>query len=725
MVLLRLRAAALPLACLLAACDGSAPAPADPPAPGATATFHLLTLSDLQAYAEGVPCNPQDVAPLAAAATLRRELAAQGGGVVLACAGNTLFESGVGISEPPALDAVLARRTVVLDAMQAAGVDVFVPGPADLLGGARRLLDDAAARGLKVLATNLTVEGREIATHHVVELGGLRIALLGALPPGEGEENSSPEKGVLIEGPYRAVRRTARRLLEEGVSAVVLLSALPMKINQNLCKIDELHFIVGSSEAGPADKAAQRHGTTLLTQRHLGRDLAHTTLRIVDGNWALRDFTERSVIARQLERERTAWQEYVTRTGSDDPAVVARALFPLHEQEFLDKHSLMLENEQWVEEAMRYEGSYLEHRPVELGAVAPDADVLSVLARQAPAIRAAVEAHGPPPELDAKASMPGPGECLSCHAEQVAFWRATDHSRAWETLREQGRERDPSCLGCHASGYGHRGGYLDPRHDAPFGGVGCVNCHGVNRPHVGHRRLVVDPLYVRADADLLDCNSCHSNRRSPAFDRATAMARVRCPPMRPDDPVLVDVRSDVVDVIRRMRSRGESEPRDDYLEGRALIGLGRIDEGLQLVRKYAAENALQPAWVIEMADLAERHGRSQDALSMLSDFLRVAPGDLPVNKRYCELLLRAADPAVRDPGRALSHLQRVLPDDTPIDGRSKGMYLVKVEALLGAGRAAEGQQLLNRMANTILDDDDVRAALVAHGMLVPDTQAQR
>ncbi|HER63509.1 MAG TPA: hypothetical protein ENO11_05995, partial [Desulfobacteraceae bacterium] len=39
--------------------------------------------------------------------------------------------------------------------------------------------------------------------------------------------------------------------------------------------------------------------------------------------------------------------------------------------------------------------------------------------------------------------------CKTCHPRQTAFWQATNHSKAWETLKKRNQARNLECLPCH------------------------------------------------------------------------------------------------------------------------------------------------------------------------------------------------------------------------------------------------------------------------------------
>ena len=55
----------------------------------------------------------------------------------------------------------------------------------------------------------------------------------------------------------------------------------------------------------------------------------------------------------------------------------------------------------------------------------------------------------------------GTAACGGCHAPALAFWKTTKHARALSALERIGRDKDPSCVGCHVTGYLQPGGPTD------------------------------------------------------------------------------------------------------------------------------------------------------------------------------------------------------------------------------------------------------------------------
>ena len=151
-------------------------------------------------------------------------------------------------------------------------------------------------------------------------------------------------------------------------------------------------------------------------------------------------------------------------------------------------------------------GSWFENRIIPLDSETPNQTGVAVLvdgynresARRAAAgkpagLGLATERHGAPAPgapaaADATPSYLGSNACGACHAPALAFWKTTKHARALSALARVGRDRDPSCVGCHVTGYLQGGWTLETKAPQPsrptLAGIGCETCHGPGRAHV-------------------------------------------------------------------------------------------------------------------------------------------------------------------------------------------------------------------------------------------------
>jgi hypothetical protein len=706
-------------------CGDPTPTPAVGAAPPADGTVHFVWLSRLQGFGAGIPCDTTDIPALPAAAQIANDLEAQGDLAVLACVGDALIQPASITSAPAAVAATVARSNVDLDAMAAAGVDIYVPGHSDMILGLKDLADRASARGVPLVLTNVKVEGRDdIKPYVIVEHGGMRFALLGVIPKESmrtDQEALSDQSGVTFTSPGRAVRELSRDILNRGeANAVVCFSSLTVESNQNLCKIPTLHFLIGSSEAKiDQQEVVSLNGTSMFLQPIAGRSVGLTTIRVVNDDWELPDISQRHVLPKLLELERKKFNDYVVMFGTDNVRELAPLVLPLHPENFILKCELMEENTVWVEEVRTWPGSFLDHQSAVLEPILDDDPVAAVFEGYGNAMRTALADLKRPLEvLPEEPTIPRPQDCRGCHSEQFEFWAATPHANSYDRLTDLGRQNDSSCLICHTTGFGLMGGYRDPRHEAPFGSVGCLHCHEVQGPHAFNKRLVVDPLYVTANPEAMTCQTCHNADRDPDFDRNSAIEAIACPPMRIDDPALLVAWSEAQKTIQRMRARGKATDWEDYLEGRALVGMGRPEEGLPLIKSYMKEHTEWPELTYYTSKYLEEHRDAPGSLVLLREYIAGQPGDMQMNIAYIRLLMTSDDDSVRDEDHALSHAQLIAPPDAPeLIEVLMPAYLIQVDMLVERGRGTEAFELLQKLKGTFNQNEDLDAALRKHGLL--------
>jgi hypothetical protein len=116
------------------------------------------------------------------------------------------------------------------------------------------------------------------------------------------------------------------------------------------------------------------------------------------------------------------------------------------------------------------------------------------------------------------------GLCAACHAAELAQWKTTDHAHAYATLELAGKDRDPSCMGCHMTGFLVPGGAQNLESASQFVDVGCEACHG---PSVTHVRSVDKRKGTSRIVAPAVCLGCHTPDRSPGpFALAAAIKQV-------------------------------------------------------------------------------------------------------------------------------------------------------------------------------------------------------
>lgn len=146
----------------------------------------------------------------------------------------------------------------------------------------------------------------------------------------------------------------------------------------------------------------------------------------------------------------------------------------------------------------------------------------------------------------------GTKSCKKCHIKLFKSWADTKMAKAFETLKPgQAAEaktkhgldpakdytKDESCLACHTTGFGKKGGYAVPdpadakavKEAANLEGVGCEACHGAGE---GFAELFKEiqkskRMYKVAEVQAVGlnkmeaavCTECH-NDKSPTYDES-------------------------------------------------------------------------------------------------------------------------------------------------------------------------------------------------------------
>jgi hypothetical protein len=196
--------------------------------------------------------------------------------------------------------------------------------------------------------------------------------------------------------------------------------------------------------------------------------------------------------------------DYRARAGEQPPIMQAHFAEQIAK---LDK-SIAHDREQLREHPAEIHGSWFENRILPLDAAIPDQPGVALLVaaynrenqrRASAGLPVGVSPHLPTaPHPVAAAITEGAGAvpdenlryagtvaCGGCHAAELELWQTTAHARALATLKKVQRDRDPTCIGCHVTGFMRPGGTGDVRvATARLRDVGCEACHGAGLDHV-------------------------------------------------------------------------------------------------------------------------------------------------------------------------------------------------------------------------------------------------
>ena len=136
--------------------------------------------------------------------------------------------------------------------------------------------------------------------------------------------------------------------------------------------------------------------------------------------------------------------------------------------------------------------------------------------------RALVSQSAPLPVSAGTLSFATSARCAPCHAAASDVWQKSQHAHAIEILKKEKKEFDSSCVGCHVTGNGKPGGFVNLNQTPQLANVQCEACHGSGIQHV-ERPAKAKMARLTADA----CLTCHTKSNSPEFEFASYWSKIR------------------------------------------------------------------------------------------------------------------------------------------------------------------------------------------------------
>ncbi|WFS63002.1 cytochrome c family protein [Pseudodesulfovibrio thermohalotolerans] len=114
----------------------------------------------------------------------------------------------------------------------------------------------------------------------------------------------------------------------------------------------------------------------------------------------------------------------------------------------------------------------------------------------------------------------GSEACRECHDQEYDnFKKFAKKAHSGESVRimmgDLTKEELAECYGCHMTGVGQPGGFVDFETTPGMAEAGCEVCHG---PGYDHVESGGDPDFIKHDLSLDDCQVCHNPERVDAFD---------------------------------------------------------------------------------------------------------------------------------------------------------------------------------------------------------------
>lgn len=128
----------------------------------------------------------------------------------------------------------------------------------------------------------------------------------------------------------------------------------------------------------------------------------------------------------------------------------------------------------------------------------------------------------------------GVDACHDCHRAEYEQWNGTRHAAAFATLLQAGRGYDKTCIPCHTTGMGGKGGYGQESITAkPMINVQCEVCHGPGEDHVkappARKKGTIYGITDQCSFCIIQgvCATCHDRANDPRFAIERALPLVR------------------------------------------------------------------------------------------------------------------------------------------------------------------------------------------------------
>jgi len=189
--------------------------------------------------------------------------------------------------------------------MGAAAVNV---GCLDLLQGVDFLRQEYS-QGLPLVSANLlnpSTKAPIFPPYIIKEVGGVRIAFFGLLPPESGPEISpaiqrANEGKILIADPVEAARETLRKI-QAKADLIIILSDLGLYKDQRVAKeVPGIHFILGGHEGRSTQRAVRAGMTHFFQSSYKGMYVGQLQLTLENPSKPFRDAGEVQCLQERID----------------------------------------------------------------------------------------------------------------------------------------------------------------------------------------------------------------------------------------------------------------------------------------------------------------------------------------------------------------------------------------------------------------------------------------
>lgn len=392
------------------------------------------------------------------------------------------------------------------------GLVAWAPGFNDWAQGAATLNKLKEQSGAALLGANLSGQTAGASASVVREVGGVKVALVGAGKPSH--LGAAPE-GVTTQEVEGSLAKAVKDARAQGAQVVVALVALERGEALRVAeRVKGLNLLVvgkpydqGEGNDKPTEPALVGGTLVVQTPNHL-QAVSQIDLYVRGDSFEFQDASgiaaaeERtSLKARiaELQKRISEWEKSGKVKQADlqarkaDLAKLEAKLKGLSTPEPPAKGSFFRYDLAEVRESLGKEQSVADR-------------MLSFYKRVNDHNKEAFKDRKPPALEAGKAGYIGVAKCASCHTEEHNFYKTTSHARAYLTLEKDHKEFNLDCVGCHVTGYEKPGGSTVTHVDG-LKDVQCETCHGPGSLHA--EKPEKPGLITLTPSRTLCSSSCH------------------------------------------------------------------------------------------------------------------------------------------------------------------------------------------------------------------------